>query len=307
MKPAQALANTKEIRLKPVRDRTSAIRSYNKILNDMVAQIGKEARSSVVPVYRLEYAADSVEWFDNLRTATRRVIATAIRKTSELFERESNSHATRLAKSFTDKTKVPMQASGFLDSAAERKLAQQYIESNASLISSVGNDARKKIEQAVYRARIDQKSPIALTKEIRKITNSTKGRAKRIAVDQIASLNADLTTARHNELGIEEYIWRTRGDSVVRERHANINGTKYKVGEPTGAEGGQEPGKPIHCRCIKIPVIPAKTGTSSNTAEIGQSANAVGQSFGIAARVSSGFLAGLIAGVAAASEEDETQ
>ena len=80
-------------------------------------------------------------------------------------------------------------------------------------------------------------------------------RAALIAQDQTAKLNSDLNRIRQEQAGVTSYEWRTSRDERVRERHRKLDGTVYKWGEPTGAEEGLPPGKPIRCRCVALGVV----------------------------------------------------
>lgn len=77
--------------------------------------------------------------------------------------------------------------------------------------------------------------------------------AERLARDQVLTLHADMTRARHEELGIEEYIWRTMGDARVRDRHEDREGVRFRYDQPP--KGGH-PGTEVQCRCFAEPVIP---------------------------------------------------
>ena len=86
----------------------------------------------------------------------------------------------------------------------------------------------------------------SLTKRIKEKYAVVKSRAKLIAQDQTLKLYADLTRYRAESLGVDEYIWRTVGDSRVRPDHADKNGKKYTLRD--GANG-LHPGRAVRCRC----------------------------------------------------------
>lgn len=90
--------------------------------------------------------------------------------------------------------------------------------------------------------------------------------AKRLARDQTSKINTAITQARNEEIGIEEYIWRTAGDirvvgtpgglyvkpNKLHGNHYERNGKKFRWDSPP-ADG--HPGWPIQCRCWSDPVI----------------------------------------------------
>lgn len=90
--------------------------------------------------------------------------------------------------------------------------------------------------------------------------------AKRLARDQTSKINTAVTQARNEEIGLEEYIWRTTGDSRVvgtpgglyvkpnklHGNHYERNGKKFRWDSPP-PDG--HPGWPINCRCWADPVV----------------------------------------------------
>ena len=96
----------------------------------------------------------------------------------------------------------------------------------------------------------------------------TDRHAKLIARDQTSKLNSSLTKIRHQEVGIESYIWRTAEDERVvgtpgglypkpsnRAMHGDHyarNGRTFYYDRPP-ADGS--PGQAIQCRCVGLPVV----------------------------------------------------
>lgn len=126
---------------------------------------------------------------------------------------------------------------------------------NSALIKNLGDDTVNRVSQAVIGATIDGKSATKLQEQLVKDFGILDNRAKFIAQDQMAKLNSDLNRIRHEQAGITEYIWATSRDERVRSLHRSLDRTQYKYGEPTGAEGGQGPGKPVRCRCVARGVV----------------------------------------------------
>lgn len=63
---------------------------------------------------------------------------------------------------------------------------------------------------------------------------------------------------RQEDLGIEQYIWRSRDDAKVRDSHATYDDRVFRWDDPP--EGGH-PGEAHNCRCYAEPVLP---GVQSN-------------------------------------------
>lgn len=65
--------------------------------------------------------------------------------------------------------------------------------------------------------------------------------------------------ARFADAGITSYIWRTAGDSTVREDHRKLNGRTFEfsnppiVDEATGRRAN--PGEDFNCRCVSEPIL----------------------------------------------------
>lgn len=83
-------------------------------------------------------------------------------------------------------------------------------------------------------------------------SGTISGRAKVIARDQIASINALLTRERQQAVGIESYRWRTNIDGREREEHRERDGEIFRWDSPP--EDGH-PGEPIQCRCWAEPIL----------------------------------------------------
>ena len=92
-----------------------------------------------------------------------------------------------------------------------------------------------------------------IAKQIQELPRRGKNRAALIARDQTNKLNGQLTMLRQKSIGIEEYIWRTAGDTRVRVAHRSYADNTFKWKNPP--EGGH-PGQDINCRCYPEPVIP---------------------------------------------------
>lgn len=133
-----------------------------------------------------------------------------------------------------------------------------FVADNVRLVSSIRSDLLDELHGVVLRAaRSDDREE--LQREIAERFDVADSRAELIAVDQVGSLNGELTRMRHQSAGITEYVWDTSHDSRVRYGHQLLQGTRQTWGKPpvenprTGDRG--EPGKPIRCRCVAIPVV----------------------------------------------------
>jgi SPP1 gp7 family putative phage head morphogenesis protein len=92
-------------------------------------------------------------------------------------------------------------------------------------------------------------------------------RAELIARDQVGKFTGQLAQLRQEELGIQEYTWRTAGDERVRGTpggkwphgmHFDLDGKVFRWDDPpvTNMRGERNhPGGDIQCRCMAEPVI----------------------------------------------------
>jgi SPP1 gp7 family putative phage head morphogenesis protein len=94
------------------------------------------------------------------------------------------------------------------------------------------------------------------TSELRDLIRQRAGGSERwaalVARDQIGTLNAAITKTRFEEIGIQRYVWRTMDDERVRPEHEARDGLEFGFDDPP-PDGN--PGEPIACRCVAIPVF----------------------------------------------------
>lgn len=86
-----------------------------------------------------------------------------------------------------------------------------------------------------------------------------RNHAKFVARNQINNYNSVMTKTRAQEVGVDEAYWRTEGDDLVRESHADRNGKKFKLSE--GCYSSKDglhllPGVDYNCRCDYDLIIP---------------------------------------------------
>ena len=92
-----------------------------------------------------------------------------------------------------------------------------------------------------------------LSAQIKDLGKTTEKRAMFIARDQSSKLNAALTQARHEDVGIKKYMWSTSLDERVRDSHADKEGQIFEYTNPPADTG--HPGHDFNCRCVAIPVL----------------------------------------------------
>lgn len=144
------------------------------------------------------------------------------------------------------------------------------IAENVALIKSIKNEYIEKVGSVVRQNVMEGQRSTNLITQIKEQGNVSKSRAKLIARDQTAKLNADLTQLRSEALGAKTYIWSGSMDERERKDHKAMEGMLCKMNDATvysddngktwkkrKSIGGVElhPGKAIQCRCVMLPVV----------------------------------------------------
>lgn len=144
------------------------------------------------------------------------------------------------------------------------------IQQNVELIKSIKNDFINDIGSSVF---ANYKSGFRhgeLINEIRARGNVSYSRAKLIARDQTAKINADFNEERNKKLGFDVYKWKGTGDERERDSHRVLNNMLCRYSDPTvysdddgktwkkrKSIGGYigKCGGDYQCRCLAVPYI----------------------------------------------------
>lgn len=136
---------------------------------------------------------------------------------------------------------------------------------NVQLIKSIRSQYLDKVQNAVTQAVVNGTLNKDLVQQIKDLGKTTEKRAIFIARDQSSKLNAALTQARHEDVGITKYTWSTSGDERVRESHAEKDGQVFEYANPPADTG--HPAHDYNCRCVAIPYLGDVVKASSNAQE----------------------------------------
>lgn len=156
-----------------------------------------------------------------------------------------------------------------IEGLALNTLEDRAVSWNASLITKMTDDQRAKIEQVVWTEVTQKTSPGGIIAQLQgkapgpdgtvSVMVESENRARLIARDQTAKLNADINQVRQQALGITEYRWVTSKDDRVRPTHEANDGKIFRWDAKPGEKGYPNvtghPGKDIQCRCIAQPII----------------------------------------------------
>ncbi|HHH1326031.1 TPA: phage minor head protein [Yersinia enterocolitica] len=165
---------------------------------------------------------------------------------------------------------------GMLGDGAIREKMADAVRENVGLITSIQTDFINDINdindigEKVFGNLLEGGRSENLINIIRERGDVTLSRAKFIARDQTSKLNAELTEARSNALGLDVYEWSGTGDERERKSHFVLNGMLCKYSDPTvySDDGGKtwkkrssigafigKPGEDYQCRCLSLPYV----------------------------------------------------
>jgi len=135
-------------------------------------------------------------------------------------------------------------------------LVDHFAHENAALIRSLGERTLGDVEKAVANAFRTGARHETLADEIARRFEIADNHARLIARDQIGKLNAQVTRARHRELGIARFRWLSMHDERVRPHHEAMT---TKNGGVWSYEGPGRPsffpGEEVLCRCAEQPLF----------------------------------------------------
>ena len=166
--------------------------------------------------------------------------------------RVSGYHRRRLIQTFRTALGIDIRPV-LLDSAIE-PLMTAWRRENVSLIRTVPERFHGSLYQRVSETFAQQPfDQQALSKVLNREFKVSGSNLRRLTRDQTSKAVGQLTQARHQQLGIQEYTWRTAQDERVRPTHQVLDGTPQRWDSPPGVG---HPGYDILCRCVPIPIIP---------------------------------------------------
>lgn len=197
------------------------------------------------------------------------ISAQALLKVLEKYEKtDRTSQAENIAQGFINRGNIQNQAEVStnlknqtgVDLAAYLRSSPNIVErvneltvSNIQLIKSIRTQYLDKVQNAVMQAMVQGALNKDLAEQLKKLGKDVESRAMLIARDQSSKLNAALTRARHEDLGVKKYMWSTAGDERVRDSHAEKDGQIFEYANPPADTG--HPGHDVNCRCVQIAVF----------------------------------------------------
>lgn len=239
-------------RSNPVRTR-GIERDYAAKLRKVAAHVGHiiaafdlkdPAAASKINAIMARYADTLTEW----------ATATAGRMLADVDRQDRNAwadYSANMSKALRDEIKT----------APTGEAMRALLADQVTLIKSIPLESAKRVHELTLTAIESGTRAADIAKEIARSGEVAASRAALIARTEVARTASTLTQARAQHIGSEGYIWRTAGDSDVRESHRKMNGKFVPWDQPPALLEGNKiyhahAGQIFNCRCYPEPVIP---------------------------------------------------
>lgn len=278
----------KPVKLKSINISKTLELEYYRSLKALANDLKKYVRENILPL--LEKAEDQVK--TEVKDSVPQLI-TALNVMSNNYSNIipfSTNIATRLVNGLNNanknnvvenvKSRLGVDIKNVISESSFRDITELMKSSNVSLIKSIPEQFINDIQQVIQNGINQGLRHEEIARQIKGIKdiNSTFGkldnRVKLIARNEVGNINANLTRARYESIGLDIYQWSTSGDEAVRKNHRVLDNKYCKFSDPTvyadsledvknnnwkkrssiGAFIGN-PGNDFNCRCVSLPVI----------------------------------------------------
>lgn len=232
---------------------------YRKQLQNLVKRLKKDTQEQILPLLkRLEaeyvndaYARTLEEAFNRMRRSYEDLDRNARIVANSFAEEVNTTNKQRFYNAMENAVGIDLR--NVLQGEDLDDIMFATTRENVALIKTIPEEYFKKIETIVFTGTTQGRTASSMIQRIREVAGNTENRARLIARDQTSKLNSALNQQRSQNLGVEEYIWRTAGDERVRPSHARKNGKTFRWDDPPKDTG--HPGQDIQCRCVAQPII----------------------------------------------------
>lgn len=146
-----------------------------------------------------------------------------------------------------------------IDTGPVGEVMRARLADQVDLITSLPREAAERVHRMTLERISNGKRAASLADEIMRTGAVTRSRANTIARTETSRTATELTRARALSVGSTHFVWRTVGDSDVRDDHKKLDGKVFAWDDPpvsdsrTGARS--LPGAIYNCRCYARPVI----------------------------------------------------
>lgn len=199
------------------------------------------------------FALDIMAVFDQMAERFGGIDRVAARLARMAVARQAEQTDRQLSLSLANALDISVDVTSSIRALSAGPAVEAATIANANLIKSLPTQFLEKSRQLTLNGVTNGRRYEDVAADIEKQLGATANRAKLIARDQMAKVNAAITEAKQSALGIEEYEWVTAGDERVRPSHRSNNGKTFKWSDPPSETG--HPGHDVNCRCIARPII----------------------------------------------------
>ncbi len=134
---------------------------------------------------------------------------------------------------------------------------RELLARQTGLIKSIPREAAERVRKLTLEGLENSTRASVIAQEIMRSGEVAQSRANTIARTEVSRTASTLTQARARHVGSEGYVWRTSGDSDVRESHRHMNGKFVRWDEPPTIDNlTGHAGCLPNCRCYPESVIP---------------------------------------------------
>ena len=237
--------------MNPVRNPKGPEVKYRKWLQNIAKRLKADINEHLVPVLKRlqpEYVNDAYaktleQVFENLRRNYVDIGRNAAIVSSSFTEDVNQVNKQRFYKAM--ESAIGIDLNNVLQNEGLEDIMYATTKENVALIKTIPEEYFKQIEGVVFRGTVQGRDATSMIKQITRIGYSTEKRARLIARDQTSKLNSALNQQRSQNLGVEEYVWRTANDERVRDSHKSKNGKTFRWDTPPKDTG--HPGQDIQC------------------------------------------------------------
>lgn len=245
--------------MNPVKNPKGPEVKYRKWLQNLTKRMEQDVKEQILPLLKTleaEYVNDAYartleEAFNRLRRAYEDIDRNARIVANSFAEDVNNTNKQRFYKAMEGA--IGIDLNNVLQNEGLEDIMFATTRENVALIKTIPAEYFKKIEGIVFRGTMQGNTAGSMIDKIRETGNVTKNRARLIARDQTSKINSALNQQRSQNLGVEEYVWRTAGDERVRDSHKSKNGKVFRWDSPPKDTG--HPGQDIQCRCVAQAII----------------------------------------------------
>lgn len=146
-----------------------------------------------------------------------------------------------------------------LENAPTGPAMRGLLRDQVQLITSIPREAAQRVHDLAQEALLTSERPAALAKKIMATGEVSKSKATLIARTETARTASVLSQVRAQSIGCTYFVWKTVGDSRVRESHRALNGKVFRYDSPPVCDPPDIralPGQVFNCRCRASPIIP---------------------------------------------------